>query len=302
MTDLLAIEVNYNNDESITLHQKTYIEKLVAKFLPNGVPPEVQRNTLPYSKSIAINVELALDLPGSTAATPPYPELVKPYQERLGALMYLTTSTRVDVAYPVHLLARAMARPTPALMSEVDHVIGYLARHSGVGLTYERGSFALHGMSDASWEIRWSTSGWVVNWQGAAISWGSRKQDCVALSSCESEIIALSEAANDMVYHRKFLLGLLPVKGETDPSDLSTDNTAARDLCFNPEHHNRTKHVARRHFYVRDMVEKFELTVPFISTNDNLADFLTKPLKSAPRFFELRALIMNEPRVFTTRT
>ena len=81
-------------------------------------------------------------------------------------------------------------------------------------------------MSDASWEIRWSTSGWVVNWQGAAISWGSRKQECVALSSCESEIIALSEAAKDVVYHRKFLLGLLPVKGETDPSDLSTDNTA----------------------------------------------------------------------------
>jgi hypothetical protein len=54
------------------------------------------------------------------------------------------------------------------------------------------------------------------------------------------------------------------------------------------------KHVARRHFFVRDMVETFELEVPFVCTHDNLADFLTKPMDSAPRFFELRAHIMNE--------
>ena len=79
----------------------------------------------------------------------------------------------------------------------------------------------------------------------------------------------------------------------TAPSELETDNQGARDLAYNPEHHERTKHIERRWFYVRDMVEAGELVVPYVATHDNLADFLTKPL-AAPRFFELRALIMNE--------
>ena len=95
-----------------------------------------------------------------------------------------------------------------------------------------------------------------------------------------------------MIYFRKFLTGLDPsfVQG---PSELSTDNQAARDLSYNPEHHNKTKHVERRHFYIRDMVEALELCVPLVGTKDNHADFLTKPLEPKT-FFALRALIMNE--------
>ena len=63
----------------------------------------------------------------------------------------------------------------------------------------------------------------------------------------------------------------------------------------NPEHHKRSKHIARRHFYVRDMVEAMELTVPYVRTDDNVADILTKQLQSA-RFHALRAIMMNEPR------
>ena len=96
-----------------------------------------------------------------------------------------------------------------------------------------------------------------------------------------------------MIYLRKLLIGIdkSHVKG---PSDLYTDNMGARDLSYNPEHHDKTKHVERRHFYIRDMVEKFELNVPFVRTDKNLADFFTKPL-AAPQFFALRARIMNEP-------
>ena len=68
--------------------------------------------------------------------------------------------------------------------------------------------------------------------------------------------------------------------------------TDQKDLSYNPEHHNRTKHVERRHFFIRDMVEKFELRVPLVSTVNNYADFFTKPLKSKA-FFGLRNKIMN---------
>ena len=60
----------------------------------------------------------------------------------------------------------------------------------------------------------------------------------------------------------------------------------------NPEHHNRTKHIERRHFFVREMVENMRIRVPFVRTADNLADFFTKPLP--PRvFIEMRDVIMN---------
>ena len=145
----------------------------------------------------------------------------------------------------------------------------------------------------ASWEVKASTSGWTVQWQGATISWGSRKQACAALSSVEAEIMALSEGAKDMVYFRKLVRGI-DDKASSAPNPLGTDNEGARDLSYNPEHHDRTKHIQRRHFWIRETVEDMELCVPLVSTHDNYADFLTKPL--APKlFFALRALIMNEP-------
>ena len=97
-----------------------------------------------------------------------------------------------------------------------------------------------------------STSGWVIFWQGCAVTWGLRKQHCVALSSCEAEIVALSEASKDMVYMRKFLNGL-DTSYEPNPSSLSTNNMGARALSYNPEFHDKTKHIERRHFFVRDI-------------------------------------------------
>ena len=91
LEDLLAIEMRRNNDESITLHQTKYVEKLISKFLPSGIPSNVQRNSLPYTSSVAVKVMMAVDVPNS-AIDPPFPELVKPYQQRVGALMYLATS------------------------------------------------------------------------------------------------------------------------------------------------------------------------------------------------------------------
>ncbi len=66
-------------------------------------------------------------------------------------------------------------------------------------------------------------------------------------------------------------------------------------MAYNPEHHTRTKHIDRRHFFLRELIEQGRLVVPFVSTADNLADFFTKPL-AARAFFALRARIMNCPK------
>ena len=71
-----------------------------------------------------------------------------------------------------------------------------------------------------------------------------------------------------------------------------TDNQAARELAYNPEHHQKTKHIERRHFYVREVVESGRMVVPFVASADNLADFFTKAL-DGPKFFAMRDRIMN---------
>ena len=81
----------------------------------------------------------------------------------------------------------------------------------------------------------------------------------------------------------------------TGPTRLETDSKAAFDLSYNPEHHGRTKHVARRHFFVRDQVEEGEISVRLVKTDDNAADFFSKPLKPSS-FFSLRDSIMNIQR------
>ena len=78
-----------------------------------------------------------------------------------------------------------------------------------------------------------------------------------------------------------------------DPTELSTDSKSARDVSYNPEQHSRMKHVLRRHFFVRDMVENFEINVPYVPTDENVADFFTKTLEPA-KFFAFRKILMNE--------
>ena len=102
--------------------------------------------------------------------------------------------------------------------------------------------------------------------------------------------MAASDAAKEAVYLGAFLLEL--GEGSDDPISLSVDNTAARDLAYNPQHHERTKHIARRHFFIREMVENGQIVVPFVRSADNLADFFTKPLPASV-FFPMRNRIMN---------
>ena len=259
---------------------------MVSRFLPNGPDSHVQKNSLPYSQNFLVHMNEALS---QTEAE--HPELVTEMQTRVGSLMYAATSTRPDIAYPVHQLCKCLHKPTPALLRETDHLLSYLSRTSHLGLTYTKEHARLRGFSDASWETTKSTSGWVILWQSAALSWGSRKQKCTALSSCEAELIALSEATKDGVYLRKFVKGL--GAAEHGPTTLATDSQSARDVSYNPEHHDRMKHVQRRHFFVRDMVEAFEINVPFVSTAHNAADIFTKPMKSASEFNKHRRVVMN---------
>ena len=137
----------------------------------------------------------------------PDPAILAEYQSIVGAELYASTHTRPDVSYSVGQLSRSMAYPTPDhhLLDAARRVLAYLHYTRELGLTYEADEQPLRGFSDSDWAVRHSTSGWVFTLAQAAISWGSKKQKSVSLSSCEAEIIAASEAAKEAVYTSRFL-------------------------------------------------------------------------------------------------
>ena len=183
-----------------------------------------------------------------------------------------------------------MSRPTHPLLKAAMRVLYYLARHADIGLHYEADPSAITAYSDSDLGTQHSTTGWDIRWQRATISYGSKKQGSVATSSCHAEIIAASEAAKETKFFREFAEELgFP---QSDPTTLLVDNTATVNLSYNPEYHARTKHIDRRHFYVRELVEEHVIRVQYVNTTNNLADFFTKPLP-AKSFFKLRDIIMN---------
>ena len=298
VADLLSIEIT-REDDGVVLRQVAYIDKLMHTYAPDGVPTESWGAAYPLTEFTKGKKALAPcdhDLCDAVCnalgqdAKDVDPKLLKAYQAIVGSLLYCAVNTRPDVAYAVGYLCRAMAKPTPETYVLALRVLYYLHVHRRVGLRYSADDLDLSGMSDADWAVRYSTSGYVFQYNMAAISWSSKRQQSVALSSCESEIVALSEAAKEGVYLSEFLTDL--GFGADAATAVSTDNTGARALAYNPEHHERVKHVERRHFFVRDCVERHQITVPFVSTVDNLADFFTKPL-TGKQFFTLRNRIMN---------
>ena len=282
--DLLNVEISRDGDDVI-LKQTKYIEKLLDTFCPDGVPSKHQKTQAPCDSKLPQLVCDAL-----TNTDPVDPKLLREYQAIIGSLLYCATQTRPDVAFAVSYLGRAMGKPTPELLQAAYKVLYYLHHHKHVGLRYHASGKPLSGMTDSDWATKHSTSGSVFMWMSAAISWGSKKQATIALSSTEAEIVAASEAAKEAIS----LHGFLHEINEADdkPVSLACDNQSAIAVAYNPEHHSRMKHVERRHYFVRECVEDMKLVVPFVRTDDNLADFFTKPLDNK-RFFELRNTIMN---------
>ena len=118
----------------------------------------------------------------------------------------------------------------------------------------------------------------------------SKKQATIAMSSTEAEIMAASQAGLEAVFLRS-LLSDMGYK-QSKPTDLYVDNKGAIDMSRDYISNERTKHIERRHFYVRECVENHQITVPYVNTVNNLADFFTKALP--PKiFFDMRNTIMN---------
>ena len=142
----------------------------------------------------------------------------------------------------------------------------------------------LTGYVDADWagcvDTRRSTTGYVFILGNAAISWSCKRQKTVALSSCEAEYMALSEGTKEAIWLRQ-LLEELGEEGSEYPVPIWSDSESALKLVANPVFHDRTKHIAVRHHFVREKAEENVVEFNYVDTEKQVGDALTKPLPLA---------------------
>ena len=203
------------------------------------------------------------------------------YQSLVGSLMYLSVCTRPDLAYAVGILARFSSKPNRSHWTAAKRVLRYLKGTANHGIAFTKSeSGECLGYSDADWagdqEDRKSTSGYLFQMAGGPVSWKSRKQDSVALSTAEAEYIALSSAAQETVWIRRLVteLGMEP----EGPTTLMEDNQSAIAMAKNPQFHGRAKHIDIRHHFIREKVNGREIQLVYCPTGDMVADMLTKGL------------------------
>lgn len=186
--------------------------------------------------------------------------------------------TRPDVAYAIGLVSRFMSKPGEMHWEAVKWLLRYLKGSTGLNLVFTKGSdFKVQGFCDsdhaADLDRKRSTSGYVFTVGGNTVSWKSSLQPVVALSTTEAEYIALTEAVKEAIWIRG-LLEDMRIKPES--AAVWSDSQSAICLSKNNAFHERTKHIAKKYYFIRDIIEAGEVEVHKIHTSRNPADMLTK--------------------------
>jgi hypothetical protein len=264
---ILGMEIIRDRDKrTIELSQRRYVESILNRF--------DMGTSRPVTTPMDPNIKLA-------KLTEPEVD-VKLYQSALGALMYAMLATRPDLAFSVGALSKHAATPGQAHWAALKRVYRYLRGTVNARLTYQGDLDSTHPFAyvDADWASdptdRRSITGYVFMISGGAISWSSKKQTSVALSSTEAEYMAAAAAAKEAIWLRTFLKELDMLS--TQPTTLLIDNQSAMALAKNAVFHNRTKHIAIRYHFIREKLDDGELAAEYVPTNNQVADVLTKPL------------------------
>lgn len=200
------------------------------------------------------------------------------YQRIVGKLIYLS-HTRPDIAYSVGVVSQFMHQPQISHMEAVLRIIRYLKGTPGHGVLFKaNGHLETQVYTDADWAgdkgNRRSTSGYFTLVGGNLVTWRSKKRKVVALSSAEAEFRGIARGLAEALWIRKLLkeIGYPP----TQTSKIMCDNQAAIQISENPVQHDRTKHVEVDRHFIKEKLENGMIELPFVRSEDQLADILTK--------------------------
>jgi transposase InsO family protein len=283
---LLGMEFTHGDDGSLTIAQERYVKELLEAYEMEGAHAVLT--------PAAARVEAFNDSPLLEA------DAVREYGSLMGALGWVATSTRPDIACTVSQLQRYTAAPRRAHMAAARRVLAYLGGTRELGLRYAPGgegaALDLVGFADASFaddeRSSRSTAGFVFTLGGTAVAWRSKLQSLVTLSTAEAEYVALSDACKVVVVLQRTLafLGF-----DVRPVPMHEDNASALRLTVDPSAAQRTRHIAVRFHHVREQVAGGTIVIVAVPTALQRADLMTKPLP-APLHATHRAAIMGYAR------
>lgn len=270
------------SEKGIFLHQNAYIEIILKRY------------NMQDCKSAETPMQAGLQLEKAGQADMDLYE----YPNLIGALLYISRCTRPDIAYAVSYLSRFLTCYGEEHWKAAKQILRYLQGTKEKGILYSRSkneinaADALVGFVDADYasdkNSRKSTTGCMFQFNGSPISWFSKRQTCIALSSAEAEYVALTEAGKEATWLTQLYRDMdVPTDG---PVVLKTDSQSAMILAHNPEHHPKTKHIAVKQHYIRHLVSSKVVELEHLPDVKQPADLLTKSVVKQ-KFQEKRDLL-----------
>jgi hypothetical protein len=214
----------------------------------------------------------------------------------VGKLIYLS-HTRPDIAYAVSVVSQFMHNPRQPHMDAVERILRYLKSSPGKGLLFSKhGHLGVDGYTDADWagsaNDRRSTSGYFTYVGGNLVTWRSKKQSVVSRSSAEAEYRGMAIGVCELLWLKNLMkdLGF----SQRTAMNLYCDNKSAIEIAHNPVQHDRTKHVEVDRHFIKEKLEAGIIQFPFVKSEFQLADVLTKAVSNKVFTSCLHKLSMND--------
>ena len=266
---ILGIHIEHDvKSGAIKLHQQKYITDVLERFGMINCHPV--RSPADHSVHLeAIDDSELLDRS-------------VPYREAVGALLYAAINTRPSIAYAVCRVAKFVEAPRQSHWTAVKRIMRYLKGSPSSGICYQRttGKPVLSMFCDADYaadiDSRKSMTGYVAFIAGGPVAWRSGSQKGTALSTCVSELYALTEATVHVIWHRNLLESMN--YQQSNATNVFEDNQAAIQVCVNDVMTRRIKCVGVRLSFLRDQIHEGIINLLNVSSAENVADIFTKAL------------------------
>jgi hypothetical protein len=265
---MLGIEVRRDRSgRTVHLSQRAYIDVILCHYHLTDLKPL----STPMDHQVRLSTEQA---PTSAAECTMIRNV--PYREAVGALNWAVLATRPDIAFAVTMVAHFTSNPGPAHWEAMKQIFCYLSGTHDLWLTYGEESSPLEGYVDADSsmaEDRHAILGYAFLIDGGTVSWSSKRQEIVSLSTTKSEYIVAMHSGKEALW----LCSLISeVFGKlTSPTTLFSDNQAAITLTCNHQYHPQMKHIDVCYHWICWVVKKGSIRLVYCPTDDMVANALT---------------------------
>lgn len=269
VSDFLGINVKQNLETHVTvLCQRNYLENVLKRFNMY----ECKQISTPMDQNFNVK-----ELENNKCTT----EAENVCRQIIGCLMYAACGTRPDICATISILSRYQDRASNMLLVALKRVLRYIKHTLDYKLIYNCNDDELVGFCDADWggdlTDRKSTTGYCFKYANCLVSWCSKKQSTVSISSTEAEYVAMSMAGAEACWLSNMLCSF-NIKNVT-PAILFCDNQSAMVIA-NTNTVKRLKHIDIKYHFIRELIEKQKICLKYVKTEEQIADMLTKALKN----------------------